>query len=91
MDKDLTSAKALYQQMQDEGLQVNELSLKRLALLYKNAGETVPFQEPPVNMSLHSTNFPDEVSRVHEQKTNKHSIHMHGQKPRVCIPKLYIY
>ncbi|KAF5893259.1 leucine-rich PPR motif-containing protein, mitochondrial, partial [Clarias magur] len=47
VDKDLTSAKALYQQMQDEGLHVNELSLKRLALLYKNANEAVPFEEPP--------------------------------------------
>lgn len=53
----MTSAKALYQQMQDEGLQVNELSLKRLALLYKNAGETVPFEEPPVNITQLSYEF----------------------------------
>lgn len=51
VDQDLNSAKALYQQMQNEGLQVNELSLKRLALLYKNAGEAVPFEEPPVNIT----------------------------------------
>lgn len=57
MDKDLTSAKALYQQIQDEGLQINELSLKRLALLYKNAGEAVPFEEPPVNITRHSMSF----------------------------------
>lgn len=57
MDKDLTSAKAVYQQMQDEGLQVNELSLKRLALLYKNAGEAVPFEEPPVNIAHCSTSL----------------------------------
>lgn len=57
MDKDLTSAKAVYQQMQDEGLQVNELSLKRLALLYKNAGEAVPFEEPPVNIAHRSTSL----------------------------------
>ncbi|KAF4090159.1 hypothetical protein AMELA_G00048750 [Ameiurus melas] len=54
MDKDLTSAKALYQQMQDEGLQVNELSLKRLALLYKNAGEAVPFEEPPETFKFYA-------------------------------------
>ncbi|XP_047668228.1 leucine-rich PPR motif-containing protein, mitochondrial isoform X2 [Tachysurus fulvidraco] len=54
VDKDLTSAKALYQQMQDEGLQVNELSLKRLALLYKNAGETVPFEEPPETFKFYA-------------------------------------
>lgn len=60
MDKDLTSAKALYQQMKDEGLQVNELSLKRLAVLYKNAGEAVPFEEPPVTMTHCSMSFLDE-------------------------------
>lgn len=35
--------------MQNEGVQADELTLKRLALLYREAGETVPFQEPPVN------------------------------------------
>ncbi|KAG7334238.1 hypothetical protein KOW79_002645 [Hemibagrus wyckioides] len=54
VDKDLTSAKAVYQQMQDEGLQVNELSLKRLALLYKNAGEAVPFEEPPETFKFYA-------------------------------------
>uniref|UniRef100_A0A8C6WJV4 Leucine rich pentatricopeptide repeat containing n=1 Tax=Neogobius melanostomus TaxID=47308 RepID=A0A8C6WJV4_9GOBI len=46
--KDLESAKALYEQMQKEGVEVDELSLKRLASLYCQAGETVPFIEPPV-------------------------------------------
>lgn len=49
MDNDLSSAKALYEQMQTEGVPANELSLKRLAMLYKNKGETVPFTEPPVS------------------------------------------
>uniref|UniRef100_A0AAR2KEX8 PROP1-like PPR domain-containing protein n=1 Tax=Pygocentrus nattereri TaxID=42514 RepID=A0AAR2KEX8_PYGNA len=49
LDKDLSSAKALYEQVQAEGLQLDELSLKRLASLYRDAGETVPFEEPPVN------------------------------------------
>ncbi|TSK42159.1 Leucine-rich PPR motif-containing protein, mitochondrial [Bagarius yarrelli] len=57
VDKDLTSAKALYQQMQDEKVQMNSLSLKRLALLYRNAGETVPFEEPPVNIIYHFQEF----------------------------------
>uniref|UniRef100_A0AAR2K645 Leucine-rich PPR motif-containing protein, mitochondrial n=1 Tax=Pygocentrus nattereri TaxID=42514 RepID=A0AAR2K645_PYGNA len=47
LDKDLSSAKALYEQVQAEGLQLDELSLKRLASLYRDAGETVPFEEPP--------------------------------------------
>lgn len=51
IDKDLLSAKALHQQMQQEGLQVDELSLKRLAVLYRSAGEELPFSEPPVSRS----------------------------------------
>uniref|UniRef100_A0A3Q3MX86 Leucine rich pentatricopeptide repeat containing n=1 Tax=Mastacembelus armatus TaxID=205130 RepID=A0A3Q3MX86_9TELE len=49
LDKDLVSAKALYEQMQKEGVVVDELSLKRLAVLYREAGEPVPFPEPPVS------------------------------------------
>lgn len=49
MDKDLSSAKALYEQMQTEGVLADELSLKRLAVLYRNHGETAPFPEPPVS------------------------------------------
>ena len=49
LDKDLASAKALHEQMQKEGMVVDELSLKRLAVLYRDAGETVPFTEPPVS------------------------------------------
>uniref|UniRef100_A0A669B636 Leucine rich pentatricopeptide repeat containing n=1 Tax=Oreochromis niloticus TaxID=8128 RepID=A0A669B636_ORENI len=51
LDKDLPAAKALHEQMQKEGIVVDELSLKRLAVLYREAGETVPFPEPP---QLHS-------------------------------------
>lgn len=49
MDKDLPSAKALYEQMQTEGILADELSLKRLAALYRSHGETAPFPEPPVS------------------------------------------
>uniref|UniRef100_A0AAR2JM86 Leucine-rich PPR motif-containing protein, mitochondrial n=1 Tax=Pygocentrus nattereri TaxID=42514 RepID=A0AAR2JM86_PYGNA len=52
LDKDLSSAKALYEQVQAEGLQLDELSLKRLASLYRDAGETVPFEEPPIESFL---------------------------------------
>uniref|UniRef100_A0A8C7MB25 Leucine rich pentatricopeptide repeat containing n=1 Tax=Oncorhynchus kisutch TaxID=8019 RepID=A0A8C7MB25_ONCKI len=54
VDNDLVSAKALYQQMQTEGVEADELCLKRLAVLYRNAGETVPFTEPPVSAHTHT-------------------------------------
>uniref|UniRef100_A0A665WZI7 PROP1-like PPR domain-containing protein n=1 Tax=Echeneis naucrates TaxID=173247 RepID=A0A665WZI7_ECHNA len=50
LDKDLASAKALHEQLQKEGMVLDELSLKRLAGLYRDAGETVPFNEPPVSL-----------------------------------------
>uniref|UniRef100_A0A6Q2XLK2 PROP1-like PPR domain-containing protein n=1 Tax=Esox lucius TaxID=8010 RepID=A0A6Q2XLK2_ESOLU len=52
LDNDLASAKALYQQMQSEGVEADELCLKRLAKLYKSAGESVPFTEPPVTLHM---------------------------------------
>uniref|UniRef100_A0A665WYF8 PROP1-like PPR domain-containing protein n=1 Tax=Echeneis naucrates TaxID=173247 RepID=A0A665WYF8_ECHNA len=48
--QDLASAKALHEQLQKEGMVLDELSLKRLAGLYRDAGETVPFNEPPVSL-----------------------------------------
>uniref|UniRef100_A0A4W4ESJ5 PROP1-like PPR domain-containing protein n=1 Tax=Electrophorus electricus TaxID=8005 RepID=A0A4W4ESJ5_ELEEL len=54
MDKNLEAAKALYRRMQAEGLQMNELSLKRLAQLYKKAGEPVPFEEPPETFKFYA-------------------------------------
>uniref|UniRef100_A0A8C1VVK6 Leucine rich pentatricopeptide repeat containing n=1 Tax=Cyprinus carpio TaxID=7962 RepID=A0A8C1VVK6_CYPCA len=45
LDKDFSSAKALYERMQAEGVKADDLTLKRLALLYKEAGEAVPFEE----------------------------------------------
>lgn len=48
LDQDLASAKALYERMQAEGVKIDELTLKRLAKLYKDSGETVPFEEPMV-------------------------------------------
>uniref|UniRef100_A0A672JS65 Pentacotripeptide-repeat region of PRORP domain-containing protein n=1 Tax=Salarias fasciatus TaxID=181472 RepID=A0A672JS65_SALFA len=52
LDKDLPAAKALHEQMQKEGIAADELSLKRLAGLYREAGETLPFPEPPVPDAL---------------------------------------
>uniref|UniRef100_A0A8D3DLY9 Leucine rich pentatricopeptide repeat containing n=1 Tax=Scophthalmus maximus TaxID=52904 RepID=A0A8D3DLY9_SCOMX len=45
LDNDLVSAKALHEQMQKEGMVMDNVSLKRLAVLYRNAGETAPFPE----------------------------------------------
>uniref|UniRef100_A0A8C7RWQ7 Leucine-rich pentatricopeptide repeat containing n=1 Tax=Oncorhynchus mykiss TaxID=8022 RepID=A0A8C7RWQ7_ONCMY len=58
VDNDLVSAKALYQQMQTEGVEADELCLKRLAVLYRNAGETVPFTEPPVSALFRALKSP---------------------------------
>ncbi|XP_069035958.1 leucine-rich PPR motif-containing protein, mitochondrial [Lepisosteus oculatus] len=55
MDKDLPSSKALYQQMQEESVQPDELCLKRLATLLKNAGEPVPFMEPPESFKFYAS------------------------------------
>ncbi|XP_005930623.2 leucine-rich PPR motif-containing protein, mitochondrial [Haplochromis burtoni] len=54
LDKDLPAAKALHEQMQKEGIVVDELSLKRLAVLYREAGETVPFPEPPESFKFYA-------------------------------------
>ncbi|XP_048060556.1 leucine-rich PPR motif-containing protein, mitochondrial [Megalobrama amblycephala] len=54
LDKDLSSAKALYERMQAEGVTADELTLKRLALLYREAGETLPFQEPPESFRFYA-------------------------------------
>jgi len=51
LDKDFSSAKALYEQIKEEGATIDELSLKRLAGLYREAEETVPFTEPPVSLT----------------------------------------
>ncbi|XP_061767188.1 leucine-rich PPR motif-containing protein, mitochondrial [Nerophis ophidion] len=60
---DLASAKKLYESMQEEGLVVDELSLKRLATLYHRAGETVPFSEPPESIRFY-------VEKLKESRAN---------------------
>uniref|UniRef100_A0A669D8G0 Leucine rich pentatricopeptide repeat containing n=1 Tax=Oreochromis niloticus TaxID=8128 RepID=A0A669D8G0_ORENI len=61
--KDLPAAKALHEQMQKEGIVVDELSLKRLAVLYREAGETVPFPEPPVK-KLQEKSCPSFIQKI---------------------------
>ncbi|KAK7902075.1 hypothetical protein WMY93_018844 [Mugilogobius chulae] len=64
MDNDLESAKALHEQMQKEGVEVDELSLKRLATLYRQAGETVPFPEPPESFKFYADKLKEKLSRA---------------------------
>nr|XP_061794346.1 leucine-rich PPR motif-containing protein, mitochondrial [Nerophis lumbriciformis] len=54
VDKDLEAAKALYERMQEEGVVVDELSLKRLAVLYRGAGKKAPFPEPPESFKFYA-------------------------------------
>ncbi|XP_069464560.1 leucine-rich PPR motif-containing protein, mitochondrial [Ambystoma mexicanum] len=54
LEKDVASAKALYEKMKAEELQTDELFLKRFAVLLKDAGETVPFLEPPESFKFYA-------------------------------------
>ncbi|XP_010790169.1 leucine-rich PPR motif-containing protein, mitochondrial-like [Notothenia coriiceps] len=50
-DKDFSSAKALYEEWLKSGGEIDKLSLKRLAVMYRESGEEVPFEEPPVSLT----------------------------------------
>ncbi|XP_028975967.2 leucine-rich PPR motif-containing protein, mitochondrial isoform X2 [Esox lucius] len=63
LDNDLASAKALYQQMQSEGVEADELCLKRLAKLYKSAGESVPFTEPPESFKFYAEKLKEKSNK----------------------------
>ncbi|XP_041645384.1 leucine-rich PPR motif-containing protein, mitochondrial [Cheilinus undulatus] len=66
MDKDLPAAKALYEKMQNEGMVVDELSLKRLAVLYRSAGETAPFSEPPESFKFYANKLKEKTTKTQE-------------------------
>lgn len=51
MDSDVSSAKALYENLTTKNIKLDDLFLKRYAVLLKNAGESIPFTEPPVSIS----------------------------------------
>lgn len=51
LDKDMASAKALYEHLTAKNVELDELFLKRYASLLKNVGEPVPFTEPPVSIN----------------------------------------
>ena len=50
-DKDFSSAKALYEEWQKSGGEIDMVSLKWLAVMYRKFGETVPFNEPRVSLT----------------------------------------
>uniref|UniRef100_UPI003AAF326F leucine-rich PPR motif-containing protein, mitochondrial n=1 Tax=Centroberyx gerrardi TaxID=166262 RepID=UPI003AAF326F len=64
LDKDLASAKALYEQMQKEGVKVDDLSLKRLAVLYRDAGEMAPFLEPPESFKFYADKLKERAAKA---------------------------
>ncbi|KAG8504753.1 Leucine-rich PPR motif-containing protein, mitochondrial [Galemys pyrenaicus] len=47
LDKDVASAKLLYEHLTAKNIKLNDLFLKRYAVLMKKFGESVPFTEPP--------------------------------------------
>lgn len=53
-DKDVVSAKALYEHLMARNVKLNNLFLKRYAFLLKNAGEPVPFTEPPESFEFYA-------------------------------------
>ncbi|KAM9365070.1 LOW QUALITY PROTEIN: leucine-rich PPR motif-containing protein, mitochondrial [Pholidichthys leucotaenia] len=64
LDKDLPAAKALHEQMQREGMVVDELSLKRLAVLYREVGETAPFPEPPESFRFYANKLKERAAKA---------------------------
>uniref|UniRef100_U3FDU7 Leucine-rich PPR motif-containing protein, mitochondrial n=1 Tax=Callithrix jacchus TaxID=9483 RepID=U3FDU7_CALJA len=53
-ERDVTSAKALYERLTAKNIKPNDLFLKRYAFLLKSAGESVPFTEPPENFEFYA-------------------------------------
>ncbi|XP_077605322.1 leucine-rich PPR motif-containing protein, mitochondrial [Crocuta crocuta] len=54
LDKDAASAKALYENLTARNIKLNDLFLKRYAVLLKNVGEPVPFTEPPESFEFYA-------------------------------------
>nr|XP_036846737.1 leucine-rich PPR motif-containing protein, mitochondrial [Manis javanica] len=54
LDKDVVSAKALYEKLTAKNIKLNGLFLKRYADLLKKAGESVPFVEPPESFEFYA-------------------------------------
>ncbi|EPY79461.1 hypothetical protein CB1_000929005 [Camelus ferus] len=54
LDNDVASAKALYENLTAKDVKLNDMFLKRYAVLLKNAGESVPFTEPPESFEFYA-------------------------------------
>ncbi|XP_012659501.2 leucine-rich PPR motif-containing protein, mitochondrial [Otolemur garnettii] len=54
VNKDVTSAKALYEHLTAKNMKLNDLFLKRYAVLLKDAGEPLPFTEPPESFAYYA-------------------------------------
>ncbi|XP_058407312.1 leucine-rich PPR motif-containing protein, mitochondrial [Diceros bicornis minor] len=54
LDNDVASAKALYENLTAKNIKLNDLFLKRYAVFLKNAGESVPFTEPPESFEFYA-------------------------------------
>ncbi|XP_021508456.1 leucine-rich PPR motif-containing protein, mitochondrial [Meriones unguiculatus] len=53
LDKDVASAKALYEHLTAKNVKLDDLFLKRYASLLKDAGEPIPFTEPPESFEFY--------------------------------------
>lgn len=54
LDNDVSSAKALYENLTAKNMKLDDLFLKRYAVLLKSAGEAVPFVEPPESFEFYA-------------------------------------
>ncbi|XP_036922393.1 leucine-rich PPR motif-containing protein, mitochondrial isoform X1 [Sturnira hondurensis] len=54
LDSDVSSAKALYESLTAKNVKLDNLFLKRYAVLLKKAGESVPFAEPPESFEFYA-------------------------------------
>uniref|UniRef100_G3T270 Leucine-rich PPR motif-containing protein, mitochondrial n=1 Tax=Loxodonta africana TaxID=9785 RepID=G3T270_LOXAF len=54
LDSDVASAKALYEHLTARNVKLNDLFLKRYAVLLSSAGEPVPFTEPPESFEFYT-------------------------------------
>ncbi|KAG8123199.1 hypothetical protein E2320_018559 [Naja naja] len=60
LEKDVVSCKAVYEKMKAKNVGLNELSLKRLAVLLKQYGQPVPFTEPPESFTFYAEKLRNE-------------------------------
>ncbi|XP_072491840.1 leucine-rich PPR motif-containing protein, mitochondrial isoform X2 [Notamacropus eugenii] len=61
LDSDVASANALYEEMKAKSIKMDNIFLKQYAALLKNAGEPVPFTEPPESFKFYIEQSKKEV------------------------------